>query len=461
MPQDRAAMLHARRAWLPGGWASDVLVRVGSEGDIVAVEVSAVPPPDAEQVSLLLPGVPNVHSHAFQRAMAGLAERLPEGEASFWTWRGVMYAFAGRMTPEIVRAVATQLYVEMLEAGYTTVGEFHYLHHRADGRPHDDPAAMALAHLEAARTAGIAITMLPSLYMAGGFGAAPDPGQRRFLHDVEGFFRLVQRLRAEMHGRPDERLGIAPHSLRAVPPDALKDSVAIWKRLDHVGPIHIHLAEQVREVRECLETTGLRPGERLLDLVEVDARWTLIHATHLDDGEVDALAGCGAVAGLCPTTEGNLGDGLFRLPDWLAAGAQIAIGTDSHVVIDPCEELRWLEYGQRTHMLRRTVAAGTSDPHTGASLYRRVLEGGRQSMGRAIGRIEPGARADLVVLDGEHPRLVERDGDALLDSLILAPGRDLVRHVMVGGVWQVRDGRHRLRDRAAHDYREAVRGLVA
>ncbi|HEX2525978.1 MAG TPA: formimidoylglutamate deiminase [Geminicoccus sp.] len=454
-------MIHARKALLPGGWADDVLVLPDAAGAIASVEAGVPAPPGLEQVGLLLPGVPDVHSHAFQRAMAGLAEQLPEGEASFWTWRGVMYAFAGRMTPETVRAIATQLYVEMLEAGYTTVGEFHYLHHRADGRPHDDPAAMALAHLEAAREAGIGITMLPSLYMAGGFGAPPDPGQRRFLHDLDAYFRLVTRLQAETAGRPDERVGIAPHSLRAVPPEALRSATDNWRSLDPQGPIHLHLAEQVREVRECMEATGRRPGELLLDLVEIDERWTLIHATHLDDAELLALAGRGAVAGLCPTTEGNLGDGLFRLPDWLEAAGRIAIGTDSHVVIDPCEELRWLEYGQRTHTLRRTVAASATAPHTGARLFKAVLEGGRQSMGRPIGRIEPGSRADLVVLDHDHPRLTTRDGDALLDSLVLAPGRDLVRHVMVGGVWQVRDGRHRRHDQAAHDYRNAVRELVA
>ena len=453
-------MIHATRALLPDGWATDVLIRIDDVGSILSVEQGVPASPNAEQVDVVLPGVPDVHSHAFQRAMAGLAERLPTGETSFWTWRGVMYAFAGRMTPLVVRAVATQLYVEMLEAGYTAVGEFHYLHHQDGGNLHDDLAEMALAHLDAARTAGIGITMLPSLYQAGGFGEPPEAGQRRFLHDHDAFFRLVDRLRSETAGRPDERLGIAPHSLRAVPPVGLQEAVKIWRTIDEAGPIHVHLSEQVREVRECMEATGFRPGERLLDLVDVDERWTLIHATHLDDGEIAALARTGAVVGLCPTTEGNLGDGLFRLPDWLDVGGRIAIGTDSHVVIDPFEELRWLEYGQRTHMLRRTVAASPGTPHTGARLFRSVLEGGRQSMGRPIGRIEQGSRADLIVLDSEHPRLVERPGDSLLDSMVLAPGRDLIRHVMVGGQWQVRDGRHRLRESAASAYRAAIRGLV-
>ncbi|WP_027134510.1 formimidoylglutamate deiminase [Geminicoccus roseus] len=454
-------MIHAIRALLPEGWATDVLVQIDARGDIANVQAGVPAPPEAERAGILLPGVPDIHSHAFQRAMAGLAERLPSGEASFWTWRAVMYAFAGTMTPEMVRAVATQLYVEMLEAGYTTVGEFHYLHHRADGRPHDDPAEMALAHLEAARAAGIGMTMLPTLYQTGGFDQPAEPGQIRFLHELDGYLRLVERLRAEMEGRPDERLGIAPHSLRAVPPKVLQEAVRAWRDIDPDGPVHIHLAEQVREVRECLEATGRRPGERLLDLVEPDARWTLIHATHLEDAELAALAASGAVAGLCPSTEGNLGDGLFRLADWLEQGGALAIGTDSHVVIDPFEELRWLEHGQRTRTLRRTVAASLAEPHSGARLLRAVLEGGRQAMGRPIGRIEAGARADLVVLDERHPRLVERPGDLLLDSLVLAPGRGMVRHVMAGGTWQVRDGRHRLHEEAAAAYRQAVAGLAA
>ena len=454
-------MLFATRALLPEGLAENVLIEIDSQGTIVEVRAGSAAPSSAERVGLLLPGVPDMHSHAFQRAMAGLAERLPLGEASFWTWRAVMYAFAAKMTPEIVRAVAMQLYVEMLEAGYTTVGEFHYLHHRPDGNVYDDAAEMALAHLDAGRAAGIGMTMLPSLYQTGGFDEAPEPGQRRFIHDHDAYFRLIDRLRSHMVGRPNERLGIAPHSLRAVPPGSLRRAVEVWRSIDRDGPIHIHLAEQVREVRECLEATGARPGERLLASVDVDATWTLIHATHLADEELTALAGSGAVACSCPSTEGNLGDGLFRLADWLDRHGSLAIGTDSHVVIDPFEELRWLEYGQRTHTLRRTVAATAARPATGARLLSAVLEGGRRASGRPIGRIEVGSRADLVVLDADHPRLVERDGDGLLDSLVLAPGHHLVRHVMVGGIWQVRDGRHRLHARAAAAYRTAVRGLVA
>jgi formimidoylglutamate deiminase len=453
-------LIHADRALLPQGWAENVLVEIGPDGAITAVSPGRAMPAGAERAGLLLPGIPNVHSHAFQRAMAGLAERLPEGEASFWTWRAVMYAFAGRMTPDIVRAVATQLYVEMLEAGYTAVGEFHYLHHQPDGQPHADPAELALAHLDAARRAGIGITMLPSLYVTGGFGQPAEAGQRRFLHDLDEYLRLVERLRRETAGRADEGLGIAPHSLRAVPPEVLVDAVGAWRALAPDGPVHLHLAEQVREVRECLEATGRRPGERLLELVRPDPGWTLIHATHLADDELAALAATGAVAGLCPSTEGNLGDGLFRLADWLTAGGRLAIGTDSQVVIDPFEELRWLEHGQRTQVLRRTVAASPERPHTGARLLTAVLAGGRQALGRPIGRIEPGARADLLVLDADHPRLVERAGDGLLDSLVLAPGKGMVRHVMVGGRWQVRDGRHHGHDDAASAYRQAVRGLV-
>lgn len=453
-------MLLAERALLPQGWGRDVRIEIDDGGIIRSVAIGAGADGAERAGGTVLPGMPNVHSHAFQRAMAGLAERLPGPATDFWTWRAVMYEFAGRFDPAMALAVARQAYVEMLEAGYTAVGEFHYLHHRPDGSAYADPAELALAHLEAARDAGIGITMLPALYQTGGFGRAIEPGQRRFCHSLDRYLDLIERLRAEMAGRPDERLGIAPHSLRAVPGDVLAELLAAWRAIDPAGPIHLHLAEQVKEVTECIAATGRRPGELLLDLVEPDPGWVLIHATHLADDELRRLAASGAVAGLCPSTEGNLGDGLFRLVDWTRAGGRLAIGTDSQVVIDPFEELRWLEYGQRTATLARTVAATPTEPSTGARLLRATLAGGARAIGRPIGAIEPGARADLLVLDDHHPRLVGRDDDQLLDSLVLAPGHGTLRHVMVGGRWQVRDGRHRLHDEARARYAWAVARLT-
>jgi formimidoylglutamate deiminase len=453
-------LLFAEKALLPQGWAANVRIEIAPGGDIAAVVPDAAPQGAPRLAGVVLPGMPNVHGHAFQRAMAGRAERLGPGEASFWSWREVMYRFLERLEPDDVLAIAAQLYVEMLEAGFTAAGEFHYLHHRPDGQAYEDPAAMAAAILAAQAESGIGLTLLPALYMAGGFGGAPpEPGQRRFLHDVDGFGRLLGRLRPEIEGDPDRRLGIAPHSLRAVPEQALGEAVALLDAIDPTAPIHIHVAEQVREVRECLEWCGARPIERLLEVAPVGPRWCVIHATHMSEEETGALARCGAIAGLCPTTEANLGDGLFDLGAFLAVGGSFGIGSDSHVSVSPVEELRWLEYGQRLSSLRRLVAADAGQPHCGARLWRAALAGGAQALGRHIGRIEAGHRADLVRLDGDHPRLAGCGGDLLLDALVFSGNDTPVRDVMVGGRWRVRDGRHLERERIAQRYRRTVRRL--
>jgi formimidoylglutamate deiminase len=450
-------VLWAESALLPAGFADKVRLEVNARGDLSAVQVGAEPAEAERLAGVVLPGMPNVHSHAFQRAMAGRAERLAPGEASFWTWREVMYRFLQRIGPDQLRAIAAQVYVEMLEAGYTAVGEFHYLHHQPGGTPYADPAELSWAILDAREASGIGLTHLPVLYMAGGFGGRPpEAGQRRLVHEPERFADLLQRLAPRFAGDPDLRLGLAPHSLRAVPDQALRQLVALADAIDASAPIHIHVAEQVKEVHDCLQWCGARPVRHLFEVAEVGARWCLIHATHMDDAETAMLAQSGAVAGLCPTTEANLGDGLFNLGGYLASGGRFAVGSDSHVSVSPIEELRWLEYGQRLGSLRRLIAASADQPHCGARLWRDGLAGGAQALARRIGRLEPGCRADLVRLNAAHPILAGRTGDALLDALVFSGNVNLVRDVMVGGRWLVREGRHLRRDEIAAAYRRAI-----
>ncbi|MBU8537770.1 formimidoylglutamate deiminase [Falsiroseomonas tokyonensis] len=429
----------ASAALLPQGWARDVLIEADAAGFITAVTPDAAPLGATRRLSgAVVPGVPNLHSHAFQRAMAGGAERRsPMGQDSFWTWRETMYRFVGRFAPEDAEAVAAQLHVELLEHGFTGLCEFHYLHHQPDGTPYADRAEMALRNIAAARRTGIGLTMLPSLYRHGGiFGVAPHDGQRRFLNDLDGFLAIVEATRAAIGADPQMALGLAPHSLRAVTPEMLR---AIQ---DFAGPIHIHAAEQPKEVAECLAATGARPVQWLLDHAPLDARWVLIHATHMDAGEISGLARSGAVAGLCPTTEASLGDGIFALPAYLAAGGRFGIGTDSHVGTAPREELRQIETSQRLRDNSRSVATADQNPHPGRTLLDAVLVGGAQASGRPIGALAPGMRADLVELDAQHPTLLGRDGDALLDAWVFSGQSNPVRTVIVGGRVVVEAGRH-------------------
>ena len=453
----------ADAALLPEGWARDVRLDVGPDGRIEAVEANAADDGGgAERVrGAVVPGMPNLHSHAFQRAMAGLAERGGGDGDDFWGWRATMYRFALAVEPDELETIARQLFVEMLEAGYTSAAEFHYLHHDVDGAPYDDPAETSLRLLRAARDAGIGLTLLPCLYTSGGFGGAPmEPEQRRFLLTVEELLGLVERLRSETAGVTRTRIGLALHSLRAVTPDELEAAVAGARSLDPETPIHVHAAEQEAEVEACLAWSGTRPVEWLLDHAPVDDRWCLVHATHLDDAEVERLARSGAVAGLCPTTEANLGDGLFPLDAYLARNGRFGIGSDSHVCVDPAEELRWLEYGQRLTLRRRAVAAGADGGSTGARLLEEALEGGRTALRQPVGRLAAGERADWVVLDPDHPVLAGRDGDALPDAWIVSGDRTPVREVMVAGEWRVRDGRHPDAERVAAEYREVARRLA-
>ena len=397
-----------------------------------------------------VPGIANLHSHAFQRAMAGLAEHQTHPEDSFWTWREIMYRFAARMTPESTYAVAAQLYAEMLEAGYTHVCEFHYVHHRPDGTPYEDPAAMSRALVAAARDTGIRMTLLPVLYMTGGFdGRALSARQQRFGHDVDGFLRLLDTL----HPLQDEslRVGCAFHSLRAVPEAAMRQVLAA---LPAEAPVHIHIAEQVGEVQDCLALRDARPVEWLLREFAVDRRWTLVHATHLTDEETRGVAASGATVAICPTTEANLGDGLFPLRDYLQAGGRWGIGSDSHVSVSPVEELRWLEYGQRLVTRHRNIAVLPGSPRVGRTLLAGVLD----SAGDATG-LAPDPQ-DAVWLDADAPVLAGATPEDLVDRWLFAGNRRLVRSVRVSGRDRVVDGRHVDHEAIARRYGATVRRLL-
>jgi formimidoylglutamate deiminase len=446
----------ASHALLPGGWARDVLISTDARGDIVTATPGATPG-EARRLAVVIPGIPNLHSHAFQRAIAGVTERRsPPGaeDDSFWTWREQMYRLCARFSPEDAQAVAAQLYAEMLEHGFTSVCEFHYLHHDPDGAPYADRSEMAHRHVAAAGRAGIGMTLLPCLYAQGGAGGVPPThGQRRFLNDVDALLAIHDSI------TPDAQLalGLAPHSLRAVTPQQLRDLLAAGR----AGPIHIHAAEQPREVAETLAAHGARPVEWLLGNAPLDVRWCLIHATHMTDAEADALARTGAVAGLCPSTEANLGDGTFGLTRWLAAQGRLGIGTDSHVGVVPAAELRQLETSQRLATGRRAVASDEHAPHPGRLLLDAALAGGAQASGRRIGAIAPGARCDLVELDPEHPALIGRAGDALLDAWIFAASSNPVRRVVCGGRIVVEAGRHVAALPIATEFRAAMRRLFS
>ena len=450
----------ADNAWLPHGWEANVRIGVDEAGTIAHVRDDAARN-DAERLGrFVIPAMPNVHSHAFQRAMAGLAERQTNAEDSFWTWRETMYAFAGRLDPDSLRAIAAQLYVEMLKAGYTHVCEFHYLHHRPDGAPYADTAAMSLALIEAARETGIGLTLLPTLYITGGFDGRPlSERQRRFGHSVDTYLSLLENLRKVENATL--RIGIALHSLRAVPEEAMR-RVLDDHPLDK-PPIHIHVAEQIGEVQDCLAVRNARPVEWLLDHAPVDPRWCLVHATHVSNDELRGIAQTGAVAGLCPTTEANLGDGVFPLKAFLNLGGVSAIGSDSHISVSPVEELRWLEYGQRLTTRHRNIAVSESSQSVGETLWSEALFGGGRASGVNVGSIEGDntkSRADLIVLDDESPLLAARDSDTALDTFLFAGNTPLVRHVMANGQWVVRDFHHRDEDRIATRYRETARRLI-
>ncbi len=467
-----ATVFRPEHAWTANGWLHRPALGVGPDGlwraptplpgAATARAVGSVA--ELQLPGWTLPGLCNGHSHAFQRAMAGLAERRGSRTDSFWTWRETMYRIAARFDPDLLHAVAAWLYAEMLEAGYTRVCEFHYLHHGADGRPYADSAAMSLALIEAARETGIGLTLLPVLYQRGGFDDRPlSERQRRFGHDLDGYLGLLDSLSGSVSESathaPGLRLGVAFHSLRAVPESAIEAVLSACAERD--WPIHIHIAEQPAEVAECLASTGARPIQRLHDRFALDGRWTLVHATHCDASERNALAATGVTVALCPTTEANLGDGLFPLPEFTAASGRWCIGSDSHVSVSPVEELRWLEYGQRLRTGQRNLVTGPHSDSVGESLLAAALTGGAAAAGIAVSGLRPGDRADFVVLDPDSPGLIAASPEDLIDRWLFSGNRPAVRETWVAARRRVAEGRHVERDRLFAAFRRAMRCLLS
>ena len=448
----------AERALLPAGWAVDVRLEVAADGTLARIMAGGSPGGAERLGGPLLPGMPNLHSHAFQRAMAGLAEVVGNPQDSFWTWRERMYRLVARITPAQMQVIARQLYIEMLKAGYTSVAEFHYVHHQGSGRAYADPAELSQRISAAASASGIGLTLLPVLYSHAGFGGqAPGEDQRRFINSSEQYLCLQERLAPLLATQPTQRLGLCFHSLRAVTPGQIRE---VLEASDATCPVHIHIAEQQKEVDDCLAWSGLRPLQWLHEHVQVDQRWCLVHATHARPDEVSAMARSGAVAGLCPTTEANLGDGIFPAVEYLAQGGRLGIGSDSHVSLSIVEELRWLEYGQRLRDQRRNRLFRDNKPMVGRTLFDAALSGGAQALGQAVGELAVGRRADWLVLDGNDPYLQTASGDDILNRWLFAGNDRQVRDVMVNGRWVVRQGRHADEEHSARAFVRVLRELA-
>ncbi len=447
--------VHAKKALLASGWTADVRLEV-ADGQISGLQAGVFAAAEDTSVGYVIPGLCNVHSHAFQRALAGHTEqRSPAGRDNFWTWRERMYALAGCVDAELLTAIARQAYCEMVASGYTSVAEFHYLH-RDPKRP-DDADSMFTAISTAAAESGIRLTYVPVHYERAGFEEAdPLPHQRSFAMPIDDFMAHYERARA-LSGEA-VNVGIGAHSLRAVSEESLSTIAAAAN--DAFVPMHLHIAEQQREVDQCLAALGRRPVSWLLEKFDVSSNWCLVHATHMDAEETEALAASGAVAGLCPSTEANLGDGLFPLHDYLSHGGHIAIGSDSHISINPFEELRWLEYGQRLATQSRNIVS-LRDSHVGSELFLRALEGGAAASGQQKAGIEPGAAADFIALSDDDPMLAGHGDDSRLDALVFSGYPLPLERVMVNGEWCVVDGMHVERDRAREAYREAMTTLGA
>ena len=442
------------------GWARDVLVDADAQGTITTLTTGATDPTARRIRGAAIPGVPNAHSHAHQRLLAGLTE-AGGGRGDFMRWREMMYRAVRAFDPDRFEAVAALAYMEMVKAGYTSVAEFHYLHHDVGGLPYSQPAEMGLRCLAAAEDAGIAITLLPVLYVYGGFGArSPEPEQARFVCDPGLYMDLFTALREARNGVLSRKVGFAPHSLRAVDSRLIREVLRSVRAIEPDAPAHIHVAEQRSEVKACLDWCGVPPVRHLLDKVDVDSRWNLVHATHMNDDEREALANTGATVVVCPTTEANLGDGVFGAHQWLELNGPLAVGSDSQVTISPSDELRSLEYTQRLSTETRLVLLTDEGGSVGRRLLDAALRGGAASLGQRCGVLGEGQRADIVVLDEDHPALIARDGDDLLDAWVFCGGAACIRDVFVGGRQVVSDHRHVNETSIVQGYRDAAESLL-
>lgn len=453
----RDVNIYASKALLDQTWAQSV--RVCVENGVIAQVSTGVPPmPDDVRVDALLPAMANLHSHSFQRAMAGMTEFRTHGQDSFWTWRDLMYRFLDALTPDQVAAIAQLAFMEMLKAGYASVGEFHYLHHQSDGRPYDNPAELSAQIMRAAQTTGIGLTHLPVLYTYGDVGRKPiTAGQKRFCNSVDQFEDLAETCRMAARDMPcDTRIGVAPHSLRATCAEDLTRVVEGHPD----GPIHMHIAEQTKEVDSVCAALGARPVEWLMQNTRVDGRWCLIHATHMTPEETEALAQSGAVAGVCPVTEANLGDGIFHASAYAQAGGAMGVGTDSNINISLSDELRLLEYAQRLKHRRRNLLAGP-DQSTGQSLYLQCAQGGAQALSRNAGQIAEGRLADLVAIDTMHPRLCALADTQLVDGWVFAANDQVVTDVWAAGRHMVKSGHHVDEIAILQDFRTVMDTLTA
>ena len=452
------SVFFAERALLPSGWADNVRIEVSADGFILRVDADADMRQAERLAGPLLLGMANLHSHAFQRAMAGLAEVAGNPNDSFWTWRDLMYRLVGQISPEQLGVIARQLYIEMLKGGFTSVAEFHYVHQDVSGKAYADPAELALQISQAASAAGIGLTLLPVLYSHSGFGGqAPNDGQRRFIHSTDSYLDLQARLQPLLRAQPAQQLGLCFHSLRAVMPEQISRVLAAS---DQSCPVHIHIAEQQKEVDDCMAWSGRRPVQWLYENAPVDERWCLVHATHVEPDEVSLMARSGAVAGLCLTTEANLGDGIFPAVDYIAQGGRWGIGSDSHVSLSVVEELRWLEYGQRLRDQRRNRLYRSDQPMVGRTLFDAALSGGAQALGQPVGQLAVGQRADWLVLDGNDPYIATASGDAILNRWLFAGSDRQIRDVMVNGKWVIREGQHAGQEQSNLEFARVLRELL-
>ncbi len=448
-------LFFAPRALLATGWQENVLIATDAAGNISALTPNSAPGAATPLAGAVIPAMANLHSHAFQRAMAGLAEVAGDPQDSFWTWRDLMYRMVQRLSPEQVGAIATHLYIDMLKGGYSQVAEFHYLHHDPHGQPYADDA-MLQQLMAAASRAGIGQTLLPVLYSYSGFGSQPaSDGQRRFIQQTDAYLQQQQRVASWSANQPLLNHGICFHSLRAVNEAQMHEVLAACSP---DLPVHIHVAEQEKEINDSLAWSGERPVAWLLKRFNVDQRWCLIHATHLDDSEISAMAASGAIAGLCPTTEANLGDGIFPAVDYIARGGRWGIGSDSHVSLSALEELRWLEYGQRLRDRRRNRITLPDQPSVGDLLWQQAALGGAQACGIQAGELAIGKRADWLVLE-QDAFLSSVSSAALLNRWLFGGQRSQIRDVFVAGQQVIAQGHHAAEAAAASGFADAMRAL--